>query len=219
MRHAAAPFAGPVAAFLVALMAIVLATGATASCKRPDEAIKALYSHTVTPDKIDRRMFGLDGQALQWVLVSSEGPPDGAVFVYDCAGHKLAEKAFGYVHTVGPGPLGAGTLTLRYVPGSGTGISLTSVAILRYRNGAISQIFDHALIDDAAIGAGMPDSSYRYRVRIAAHVIRVSGTLRTGVFGNDGWNTLLRGRTVRLPEERYCYNSRRDRFIACRRSP
>jgi hypothetical protein len=120
---------------LVTLFCLIapLASAAEMSCLRPDiasfleqshDAIQFGGSYFPSP-KAKFLPFDADGRRLQWMGASWEGPPDGALFVLDCAGAPITVLHLGHVQQRGAGPTLSGigqTFEVIYISGTGTGV-------------------------------------------------------------------------------------------------
>jgi hypothetical protein len=90
---------------------------------------------------------------------------DGKLFVVNCSGAKVAELVtLGYVERIRrvPGVGGIPTVAITYVPATGTGIQLRSVALVEYRARQLSVLWNHPTLD-AAYFFGDPGGHYEER--------------------------------------------------------
>ncbi|WP_394762693.1 hypothetical protein [Phenylobacterium sp.] len=169
--------------------------------------------------KVEHRLFRQAGRTLQWVLVSWEGPPEGKVFVADCAGRRLADLDLGYVDhaTAGPAIQGNATLEVRYIPATGTNIREQSVSLLQFQKEAISVLWDHKSMELASAPLVPMDTAdlYRWRFLDGGLRVAVTGTRTTGTI-KDMRRGIIIGRNKALPAESFCFDAKRGVFTGCR---
>jgi hypothetical protein len=175
-----------------------------------------------TFDDVDFRGFRAGDVNLRWLFISWGAPPDGMVFVLTCGGRAIAKLNLGNVRQITQGPwIGQDeTIQVIYVPGSGTGINLESVALLRFDGKSIVKLWDHDSDDissfsSAMLGGALNDERletktdhYDWRYSKSGKEIAVSGN-RTIELGG-------RIRHTALPREKFCYRAAKHQFLRCR---
>ena len=154
-------------------------------------------------------------QTVQWLAIKIDGPPMGSIFVLDCLGHPLASNDIGYVEAMKPGPAVAGTPTVevRYIPGSGTGLRWQKVALLQFRSGTLSTLWEHDSIED--VSGGLVGREYRHFAWTY-----LNGGTAIEVKDPDeqfGPTNGHRPKSVELINERFCLTDEADRFTICRK--
>jgi hypothetical protein len=157
--------------------------------------------------------FQTGGQVFQWFAINSGGPPTGSVFVLDCLGHPLVRNDVGYVEAMKPGPVVAGTPTVevRYIPGSGTGFRWQKVALLQFRSGTLSTLWEHDSIDDVSGGAaGREYRHFAWTYLDGGTAIEVKGADEQFDPANEH-----RPKSVEHTNERFCLTPEADRFTRC----
>jgi hypothetical protein len=121
--------------------------------------------------------------------------------------------------TQGPVVNGKETLEVLYVPATGTGINLQSVALLQFDGNAISVLWDHPSrninsFPNAMSGGAADDERWRtttevYRWEyVSGTEIRVTGSEKTEIDKAVS--------TRKLRPERYCWRPSTHKFAACK---
>ena len=146
----------------------------------------------------------------------------GEVFVVDCRGAKQARLELGAVEIQKPGPTVAGrpSLIIVYHPDSGTNINDQNVALLQYRKGAISKLWDHTSLIGGYPPKGLghqEETIYRWRFTLDAQRIEVTG--RDVVYHDQETNGPLHKSDIwhvrRLKAEHYCLNLGETKYQPC----
>lgn len=198
--------------WILVIAAAFFSAPAEAGCVTPKP--RALLGRDVVGccQMISGRMEGA-GAGLRWVSVSWEGPKDGNLYVVDCLGAKVAElESLGSVEHVDALPSigGIPTAKVTYIPATGTGIQLRSVALVQYRGGRPWKLWDHATLDAAYtppnLGQSYEDrTSWRFlqgHRRIEANTVR-------GLLGGSR-------KVLKLHAERYCLRASVWRYVSCK---
>lgn len=213
---------GPAVGFLVITTVIALHSGvAEAACKDPDPEV--LINHQVMGFK----WWGMtplrsSGAPLRWVSVSGTAMRQGEVFVVDCRGAKLAELGLGAVgvQKLGPMVMGRPSLIVTYDSDSGTNINVQDVALLQYRDGVITKLWDHDSFNGQYPPEGLgrqEETIYRWRFTHDSQRIEVTG--RHVVYREQNSNGPLHKSHIsyvrRLRQENFCLDRRRMKYKRC----
>jgi hypothetical protein len=204
------------------------ASAVEASCVHPDadkllEQSRAAihFDGNYFPDPNAKFLpFDADGQRLQWMGTSWDGPPDGALFVLDCAGSRLAALRLGYVQELRAGPTISGIgqmFEVIYTLGSGTGEREESVSLVAFDKSSISVLWSH----EASESASAPSLGIEYSDRFSWRFddkgtrVEITGERKVGKFNDaeHGWapNTIHT-----LPSEAFCWNTAENVYAVCK---
>jgi hypothetical protein len=224
---------GAIAAVLVGACAMGVAFGAGAAPAQPGDdgddhgciyprPSAVLGEDIGTFDDVDFRGFRAGDVNLRWLFISWEAPPDGMVYILKCGGRVIAKLGLGNVRQVTQGPwIGRDeTLQVIYVPASGTGINLESVALLRFDGKSIVKLWDHDSDDVSAFSSaelgGAPNDE-RLEVKTEHYDWRYSKSGRE-IIVSGGRAVELGGHTkhTKLPREKFCYRAAKHQFLRCR---
>lgn len=98
--------------------------------------------------------FKVGTQPHQWFGIGWEAPPDGALFVLDCAGNRLATTRLGRVLNLRHGPrlprIGS-TVEVTYIAQTGTGYERKSADIFEFLNNTLKSLWTHTLYERVSI--------------------------------------------------------------------
>jgi hypothetical protein len=156
--------------------------------------------------------LGGAGAGLRWVSVSWEGPKDGNLYVLDCRGAKVAKlESLGFVEHVDAVPSigGIPTVAVTYVPATGTGIQLSTVALVQYRAGRPWKLWDHATFAATYVPSSLGPS---YEERTTWRFLQGQSQIELTTVRTDLGKVR---RTLRLPIKRYCLRKSVWRFVEC----
>jgi hypothetical protein len=163
--------------------------------------------------------FMLGDRQLQWMGASWEGPRDGALFVLDCTGTRIAGMRMGHLEKLRPGPIISGlgqALEVVYISGQGTGVREESVNIVSFSGDSIIILWRHEASDLVAqpdLGADYTDTwSWHYSDDGA--VIRVSGRRSVGESPDTehGW---AQQTSHMLSNETFCWKPQEKAYSTC----
>jgi len=148
-------------------------------CKKP--SAQALVGQSLAAfSTVTAKSFSVSGRELQWVAVSWSNPPGGRLFVVNCKGLPLAHSdSFGYVTKlqIGPALNGQPSLIIEFVPGSGTGLQVSDVAITSFRRGGIKQIWRHSLVSIEDTGDILRSEKYKWNFCCNMNEIAADGVV------------------------------------------
>jgi hypothetical protein len=148
----------------------------------------------------------------------SWGSFDGALFVLDCAGNRLAALPLGYLQRLRPGPSVPGlgqTLEVVYTSTFGSGVLDNTVKLVAFFSGSLTVLWSH---DESGLLAmwerGEYDDTYLWRYLNQGTIIEISGTRAVGDFKEPehGWAP----RSIHaLPAETYCWKDSDKSYKPC----
>jgi hypothetical protein len=172
------------------------------------------------PDPTARFLrFQRDGNTLQWVGASWEGPPEGALFVLDCEGRRLASLPLGHVEKLAPGPIITGfgeTVEVVYIPGIATGEEWQDVSLVAFYGGSIVVLWSREATDLVAMPEGKSDyeENYNWRYYDEGKIILLTRKRAVGEFADSehGWASHT---THALPVETFCWHSELLKYASC----
>lgn len=194
---------------------------ASAACVKPDPVVLTKGLEGALPVKPPKSVETLAlagaGEKLRWVTLSWAAP-DGALFVVDCAGRRLAYRVIGSFDAIKPGPDIAGRPTLEGLlqPERKPGVHVQEVALFRYSGGKISLLWRH----ESQVVLSLPDApkdettTWRWRYEPDGRKIRVTGVRYTSkVF--DPHTDSVKDLTRKLRPETWCWIPGRARIDRC----
>jgi hypothetical protein len=155
------------------------------------------------------------GNGLQWMGASWEAPPDGALFVIDCAGHRVAALRLGQIETLRAGPDISGfgkTVEVIYTAGTGTGVDWRKVSLVAFSTGAIAVLWTH----DAYEFVDLPTlqsytNRYVWRYADDGTVIHVTGKHVINADSDEDQDT-----AHPFPREAFCWQEKRLSYASCK---
>ncbi len=212
------------AVLLLGLVAMP-ALAAETKCARPEielflenarTAINFTGSYFPSPE-VKYLSFEVEGRTLQWLGASWWGPREGALFVLDCQGKRVAALPLGFVMKLRNGPVVPGfgrTFEVDYISGVGTGVKVQTIYLVAFKDGAISIVWSHQGSDSEG------NYGYAYEETVSPRFSRdgmridVLKKREVGPFKDPdyGWppNT-----THVFPVERFCWIASSKSFAAC----
>jgi hypothetical protein len=210
---------------VVFLIGLLAGSGALAqpACVHPkldnflEQSRQAIqFTGTYFPEPSARFLpFVFDGNRLQWMAVSWEGPPDGALFVLDCSGAELGALRIGKVVGLRPGPgiTGFGqAFEAIDIPGIATGSGASEIKLVAFREGSISVLWTQDLRQWLSLGprgAGEQVRAYTWKYSADGLVIQVTGKRFDPTDGH-------RPQTVKmLPKETFCWKMQQNIYVPC----
>ena len=146
----------------LAWVMIVSSEPAAADCKQPklesfleDSRAVLKFTGPYYPSPVPYDLgFKVGAQAFQWFGVAWEAPKDGALFVLDCAGNRLAATRLGHVLALRHGPvlprIGS-TVEVSYIAQTGTGYERQSADIFAFLNNSLKSLWTHTLYERVSI--------------------------------------------------------------------
>lgn len=208
--------------FVIATMAFVCCANAGdfswGDCSYPDP--QKMVGKEI--EKAEFRIFSLPEGAARWLLVSWDGPKGGLVDVLACDGHAVANLGLGYFDQAMQGPIvnGRATLEVLYVPATGSGINLQSVALLQFDGKAVSVLWDHLSrninsFPNALDGGAADDERWRTTTDVFRWEYTKNGT-EIRVTGSQKNELGKATRTHKLRPERYCLQPSTHKFATCK---
>jgi hypothetical protein len=168
--------------------------------------------------KVGFRPLVQAGKRLQWLATGWFAPPDGVLFVLDCAGAIVAAKRTGSIRSLKKGPkLSIGeTVEIVFVSGYATGEHSTSVGLARFDGKDIELVWQHVATYDITIEMVNSDYGDRFRWRISADGKKIQVTGRRMVRElkdpDHGWPPHS---VHALPAESFRWKDREKRYLAC----
>jgi hypothetical protein len=157
-------------------------------------------------------------QRIQWMGTSWWAPREGALFVLNCAGVRLASLRLGAVVRMARGPtlpkVGP-TVEVVYISGYGSGELVTEVKLFAFQNKKIVELWTH---QDGEQAGGAPVAeyadTYTWKFSAAGTVIWVHGKREMGSIPDDehGWDAYT---THEFPSEAWCWRPTYKRYLAC----
>lgn len=201
-----------VAGALSIVVAALTCAPAEATCVEPDAKV-LLGQEIAGCCNVINGQSGDAGEGLRWVSVSWEAPADGKLLVVSCEGAKVAETdALGYVESMGAAPRIGDTPTIEvtYGPATGTGVTLRSVALVRYPAGRPHVLWAHPTLDASW---PPPNLGQSYEERTSWRFVKARSQIELVTVHTDLGE---RRRVRKLPIERYCFENSVWRYEACK---
>lgn len=163
--------------------------------------------------------FDADGRHLQWLGVSWEGPPDGALFVLDCEGRTVAAVRLGYVQALRKSSVVPGVgqaFEVIYTSAVGAGEHEETVDLVSFEKDAIAVVWSH----EASESVSAPSLKVEYSDRFSwqfdenGGAINVAGERKVGGYadGEHGWAA---NSSHELPNESFCLSPADKIYKAC----
>lgn len=201
---------------------------AGADCELPElepflEASRAVLKFTgpYFPSPVPHDLqFKVGTHALQWFGVGWEAPPDGALFVLDCAGNRLAATRLGQVLALRHGPvlpsIGS-TVEVSYVAQTGTGYKRESAAIFAFVDNTLRSLWTHTLREYVAVLPLEEQTfeEYQWTLRREGQQIRVDGS-RTVYPKRERLDDPSGPPTAyKVSPETFCWDAGRIAYVLC----
>ena len=218
-----------VRALLVAVLSWLATPVFAAECVRPD--LEQLLDKARTEIQADASYFpsaegkflpfdSADGRHLQWLGAGWYGPPQGALFVLDCDGNRLAATSLGFVHEIRVGPfvptIGQ-TFEVIYTSGYGSGYEQKTVALLAFANDLITTFWNHEVSEEVSAPPLEEEyaDTFAWRFAEGRARIEVTGERELGEFkdAEHGWEPNTKHA---LPAETFCWNAAEKKFQGCK---